>query len=262
MPETYDPDLPEYATLEFMTTLYGYWLNMEAAVTLIYPGGGPSVPFGQPPVKLNMAAVENKVATSRLWADLYSHQLMLDGEVVAEGAEVLAVTAGGSIIGAGIVEEGGKFGFVPVYGDDPTTDLVEGLKNGNSFSLVVDGIEVGERFIWAENSRLEIGNLTSKTTVSGLLPDEFSLAQNYPNPFNPSTSILFSIPVAGNVTLEIFNILGEKVATPFDGMATAGVTEVIWDGRNASGATVASGIYFYRMTTSDFEKTRKMVLMK
>ena len=262
LPETYDPDLPEYATLEFMTTLYGYWLNMEAAMTLIYPGGGPSAAFGQSPAKLNAAAIENDVATSRLWADIYSHQLTLDGEVVPKGAEVLAVTVGGSVIGAGTVEDGGKFGFVPVYGDDPATDDVEGLTDGQTFSLVIDGAEVGERFIWSENSRLEIGSLTSKTTVSGLLPDEFSLAQNYPNPFNPSTTILFSIPTAGHVTLEIYNILGERVATPFDDMAPAGVSEVIWDGRNSSGTSVASGIYFYRMKAGDFEKTRKMVLMK
>jgi len=59
-----------------------------------------------------------------------------------------------------------------------------------------------------------------------LLPDQFGLAQNYPNPFNPTTSISFSVPTATNVTLEIFNILGEKVATPFNGMASSGINEV------------------------------------
>ena len=152
---------------------------------------------------------------------------------------------------------------MPVYGDDPMTSDIDGLQNDEIFSLVIDGVRTDEQFSRISDShRMEVGAVTTAKSGDRLLPDQFGLAQNYPNPFNPSTSISFSVPNATNVTLEVFNILGEKVATPFNGMATTGIKEVIWDGRNESGKSVASGIYFYRMQANDFEKTYKMVLMK
>ncbi|UCD94742.1 MAG: T9SS type A sorting domain-containing protein, partial [Candidatus Zixiibacteriota bacterium] len=86
--------------------------------------------------------------------------------------------------------------------------------------------------------------------------------QNYPNPFNPITTLAFSVPYSVHTTVEVYNILGEKVKTIFDGVANAGTNYVTWNGTGTEGETVASGIYFYRMKAADFEKTRKMVLMK
>ncbi|MCK4461399.1 MAG: T9SS type A sorting domain-containing protein, partial [candidate division Zixibacteria bacterium] len=86
--------------------------------------------------------------------------------------------------------------------------------------------------------------------------------QNYPNPFNPSTTISFNLPNAGQVQLSIFNVLGQKVTTLVDGQYTAGTHEVTWNGTDESGSAVGSGIYFYRITTSDFDQTKKMILMK
>ena len=97
---------------------------------------------------------------------------------------------------------------------------------------------------------------------SAALPGSYELAQNYPNPFNPSTTIEFSLPVAGHVRLEVINILGQQVSTLVDKTVVSGKYSVEWDGRNEAGKAVASGVYFYRLVTKDFVKSRKMLLLK
>ncbi len=89
------------------------------------------------------------------------------------------------------------------------------------------------------------------------LPDEFALSQNYPNPFNPTTQIEFSVPESGNVTLEVFNVTGQRVAVLAEGMHSAGHYSLIFDG-----SQLASGIYLYRLRSRSFSETRKMLLMK
>ena len=96
--------------------------------------------------------------------------------------------------------------------------------------------------------------LPVKLTVGG---PQLVGTRNYPNPFNPTTEIHFSLPSAANVRLDIYNIVGQKVATLADGAFGAGDHNVTWD---ASG--YASGVYFYRLTTDDFAVTRKMLLLK
>jgi hypothetical protein len=86
---------------------------------------------------------------------------------------------------------------------------------------------------------------------------DYQLEQNYPNPFNPSTSIAFALAKTGEVKLQIFNALGQNVATLVNGKMPAGSHSVTWDARN-----VPSGIYFYKFEAGAFSQTRKMVLMK
>lgn len=90
-----------------------------------------------------------------------------------------------------------------------------------------------------------------------LLPESFALAQNYPNPFNPSTTIFFSLPEKANVTLEIFNLLGQKITTLADQEFPAGKHEMTWDASSAP-----SGIYFYRISAGAESITRKMLFLK
>jgi flagellar hook assembly protein FlgD len=93
------------------------------------------------------------------------------------------------------------------------------------------------------------------------VPDKFALSQNYPDPFNPSTTILYQLPQAGHVTLRVYNILGQEVATLVDEIQDAGYKSIEWNGR-----TVASGTYFYRMIATSgettFLETRKMMIVK
>jgi len=102
-------------------------------------------------------------------------------------------------------------------------------------------------------------NSTTVSLANGIdgLPDSYALDQNYPNPFNPSTQISFSLPSSGNVSLSVFNVLGQKVVTLVDGEMVAGNHVVEFDG-----SALASGMYFYRIDTDSFSETKKMVMLK
>jgi hypothetical protein len=93
--------------------------------------------------------------------------------------------------------------------------------------------------------------------VGSCIPTNYTLAQNYPNPFNPTTSITFTIPKAGNVTLKVYDMLGKEVATLVNGYKTAQSYKVEFDG-----ASLSSGVYLYTLSTDNFTQTKKMVLMK
>jgi subtilisin family serine protease len=94
------------------------------------------------------------------------------------------------------------------------------------------------------------------------LPNACALHQNYPNPFNAATEIGYQIPRAGRVTLKVFNALGQEVRTLLDGRQEAGEHKIRWDGQDANGQDVASGLYFCRMEVGKFRKTVKMVLVR
>lgn len=95
-----------------------------------------------------------------------------------------------------------------------------------------------------------------------IIPSAFSLGQNHPNPFNPSTEINFALPVASEVTLEVYNIAGQKVSTVANGFFEAGEHSVIWNSQSDNGQPLASGVYFYRLKAGAFTDTKKMILMK
>ena len=114
---------------------------------------------------------------------------------------------------------------------------------------------------------LSPASLTTAGT-KGDVPREFVLHQNYPNPFNPTTNIDFDVPVQSTVTLKVYNLLGQEIATLFSGNAAAGTHHVVWNGTDNLGSTAASGVYFYRLEASTipqaqkFVRVQKMLLMK
>ncbi|MFC1683083.1 C1 family peptidase [Candidatus Zixiibacteriota bacterium] len=94
------------------------------------------------------------------------------------------------------------------------------------------------------------------------IPGEYALQQNYPNPFNPETTIRYALAQDGPVRLSIYNVLGQEIVSLVDGHRPAGRHTVVWDGVDAGGRDVSSGLYFYRLQAGDFESTRKMVLLR
>ncbi len=94
------------------------------------------------------------------------------------------------------------------------------------------------------------------------LPTKFMLHQNYPNPFNPSTIISYDLPVKANVTIAIYNVLGQRIKVFEQGPQSAGPHSVTWEATDSNGKSVASGMYFYKITAGDFQASRKMVLLK
>jgi hypothetical protein len=93
-------------------------------------------------------------------------------------------------------------------------------------------------------------------------PGRFSLSQNYPNPFNSTTTIQYELPQAGNVRLVVIDILGRTVKEVVDEYQDVGPHSVEWNGADSKGETVASGVYFYRLTAANHCSVKRMALVK
>ena len=131
-------------------------------------------------------------------------------------------------------------------------------------SVSVSGTVV--HVVWQDNrdgndeiyyKRDPTGGVTEIKDIELEVPKEFSLSQNYPNPFNPSTVVQFSLPRSESVTLKVFSILGEEIATLVSNGLSAGTYQVDW---NAQG--FPSGIHFYRLQAGAFIQTRKLILLR
>lgn len=101
-----------------------------------------------------------------------------------------------------------------------------------------------------------------KAAGAATLPKEYALRGNYPNPFNAKTIISFALPQESRVTLDIYNILGQKVRTLVDGAMPAGNHKLEWDGTDHNGAGVSSGVYLYKLKADDFTRVNRMTLLK
>jgi hypothetical protein len=97
---------------------------------------------------------------------------------------------------------------------------------------------------------------------AGSVPTSFALSQNYPNPFNPSTRFNVDVPRQSIVSINVYNILGQKVAALLNGPVSAGSHEVIWSATDGHGNALPSGTYFVRMTADGFSAVQKVMLMK
>lgn len=128
------------------------------------------------------------------------------------------------------------------------------LRNRKIYSVWTKFVDISPN-IWM--NILDFDNPTSviNETING--PQSFSLSQNYPNPFNPSTIIAFSIPQSGNVTLNVFDVLGREVALLVNEVQSAGKYTVQFNG-----SSLSSGIYFYRLQSGNYVETKKLLLMK
>jgi len=120
------------------------------------------------------------------------------------------------------------------------------LSAGN-YAYRIKQIDNSGAFTYTKEAEVEIG----------LVPREFTLSENYPNPFNPSTTIQFSLPQAGFITLKIYNTLGEEIASLISEKLDAGTYTKNWNATD-----ISSGVYFYRLHAGSFVETKKLVLLK
>ncbi len=175
----------------------------------------------------------------------------------------------------------GKFFFVTgneVYSTNNFGDnfALEYSQVDTLISIDVDVIKVGENnwitgYAVGDNGRVakykELYLVTETEPVQNIIPESFSLKQNYPNPFNPTTRIEFSLPVSADVELNIYNILGQQVASLINEQRYAGFHSVVWNANDSNGRKLSSGIYFYMLKASgvdgnEFQEIKKMVLLK
>ena len=137
----------------------------------------------------------------------------------------------------------------------------------NDFSVLIDqtgvirykgsGVAVSEITSWIDNLLL-----TSIDNKEVLIPSRIILDQNYPNPFNPSTTIKFEMQQKQHVKLEIFDITGKLIRKLIDNEMNAGAHELSWNGEDAKGNQVNSGLYFYSLKSSSKFITKKMTLLR
>ena len=201
--------------------------------------------------------------------------VIIDTIEVGENVVEVGAFADETCIGAAVVEE------YPVQ----LLAYTDGLNRSSELTFQVIGGGRGEvQSVRYSTLNLETGEFENMALIPGRfehnivrlniktlqepeeeqsLPDNFSLDRNYPNPFNPTTTISFSVTQTSPfVTLEIFNIKGQKVKTLYSGIAEEGKHTLIWDGKDTNDKSVSSGIYFYKLKSDKKELTRKMLLLK
>ena len=174
---------------------------------------------------------------------------------------------------AGLVENNGNSIGFPDYSTDDRRIVFQQVVAGRTTlrQINLDSTKItpaGASFSWLIDAALPSWfvipapvDVNDPTDNRGL-PNAFSLSQNYPNPFNPSTRIDFTLPRAARVSLDVFNVLGQKIRTLALGLLTAGHRTITWDGTNDQRQVVSTGVYFYRLTAGEYVESKKMVLLK
>jgi hypothetical protein len=152
---------------------------------------------------------------------------------------------------SGTVAPGDLGGFIlRLHPDDPAVSMYAGsvvIMNNDPVNPVVT---------------IPVDLTTTGIAADELLPTTFAVSRNYPNPFNPTTTIDYQLPQTADVTLEIYNVLGQKVRTLVNTRMAAGRYQAVWDARNDAGTSVGSGVYIYRFEAGDYKSVQKMVLLK
>jgi outer membrane protein assembly factor BamD (BamD/ComL family) len=164
--------------------------------------------------------------------------------------------------------------YISLYRENDIDNAVNIFNQLNKKSILSSSVELSlvQQAIesYAEQKGIKLTNLinpeiqSSETAVS----DKFELLGNYPNPFNPTTTISYSLPYISSGELIIYDIMGREIRIFAINSQAAGRQNIVWDGRNTSGESVASGIYLYRLklksleTNDSFEKTAKLIMLK
>ncbi len=141
--------------------------------------------------------------------------------------------------------------------------LITGLEEFEIATLSVDPKKTNILFAGTLTGVYKMNQTaTSVREMTAQQPAKFSLEQNYPNPFNPSTEIQFFVAEPATIDIVVFDVLGNKVTQLVDKQFSPGQYVITWDGTDFHGNSLASGIYFYRMTSAGFTKMRRMVLTR
>ena len=178
--------------------------------------------------------------------------------VALPGAMVYATDAQGNVTGYGITGPDGSYQIASIAPGSYT--VVADLPGYQSASGSASPTYNGALDPTPGSATLNI-TLTA-LEGPGSVPSGFSLEQNYPNPFNPSTTITFTVPTTGQVTVAIYNIIGQEVVQLVNNVVPAGTYQVSWDGKDAHGRAMTSGVYLYRITADQYTATRKMLMVK
>jgi spore coat protein A, manganese oxidase len=256
-----------------------YQLYLLAPSVLTYPANTVLPPNGIDMLQPRFASTAHYLPTiSRTGAT--ATLLVRFTENVADMDEVAARNQRGELIGTGSIEK--QKAVMTLWGDDVSTKVIDGALNGEAVILshwsasekiekyltvvkLEDGCTgkaLGAKLTYQTDAIL-IADVARGALVptsvaqSGIVPTDFVLEQNYPNPFNPATRITYGLPRDGRVSLEVFDVLGRRVAVLVDEEKTAGYHDAMFDA-----SRLTSGVYMYRIAAGDFVQVRKMMLVR
>ena len=200
--------------------------------------------FGDPSLKIYTSLPDTMSLTGEPTNDGWSIRIEVAGSPIA-ACPVLICDTSGYRVGFGITGTDGEVAI----------DCDYSPSEGYTVAAVKDGYV----------TRLEIYAPMIASDVDdeyNILPEEFSLAQTYPTPFNPTTTIAFELARRSEVTLSIYNVLGQQLAVLLDQSLSPGSYDVVWNGITDRQREAASGVYFYRLTAGEFSESKKMVLLR
>jgi hypothetical protein len=249
----FDPTgFPFLNTLTELNNGFGYWVKvLDDVIDFAYPE-----PSGVLAKAVDVRKNPDIIATNRF--------MFINGTVsfedigVTGGSYVGVYTESGILIGEMKVLEDGYLQTGAIYGDDLTTQTIDGAEAGELLTFFYGEYESGSVDVrFTDDMELQKVDLTFRN-----IPDEFALLQNVPNPFNPVTSIHYKLPEQTHVLLTVYDILGRKVRTLVNETKISGTYSIKWNGTTDSGKAVGSGVYIYELTTPQFTSTRKMIIIK
>jgi len=196
--------------------------------------------------------------------NLYISDAMIDGKPADYGMEI-GIYDDDLCVGSAVIIESldydNSYLSMIVGRDDPTTWEKDGYTPGSQINVrIFDGDS--EYVAETENIVFESQGTAVMSVNVNTLPANYKLYANYPNPFNPITTISYDLAKEGEVSLIVYNILGEIVTTMVSGYQEAGSYQVIWDATNDTGDNVASGVYFFKLQAGDFIQLNKAILLK
>ncbi|MBC8174500.1 MAG: T9SS type A sorting domain-containing protein [Candidatus Marinimicrobia bacterium] len=173
-----------------------------------------------------------------------------DGEILFQYQEIYDIDENGNYSTIGIESPDQNDGVQYLFHEQPSSGAYWPIASGE----LIEQLAVK----FTTDAPASALNVDSETLIKN-----YFLFENYPNPFNSNTTLFFAIPIQGKVTINIYNILGQCIATIHNGFTEPGIHQVIWNGRNMRGNPVASGIYLYELDVeSQFHQVKKMTLLK
>ena len=246
----YEPNATSSNTLNILKPTRGYWVKVNEAVS--------SFSFPSQSQSSGKLAVNHPIRHSEIKPT--PSFMFLKGKITGKysvGDVVKVISDEGKTVGAIGITSGGVLRNSPVYGDDFTTEEIDGLEVGEQLTFVYDGDTLSSEIQFNSMSHRDI-----ELEFEAPLPSSFALHQNYPNPFNPVTTIRYDVPDNGMVRIIIYDLMGRKIKTLVDGVSTPGRYSITWNGTDDFGKPVSSGMYFYRMKSTAFQSVKKLMLLK
>jgi hypothetical protein len=239
----------KYAPAFFKAGAYGV-MHMANADTVLISGDISGIDIGVVPV--------NSIGIVRLRGHI------LGGGKPLGGVRIMATTMSGTVVGSSLTDNQGTYAIesVPAGAAVITVDAPGYSATDRTVSVPAGTFEVNNvDFVMQSQGTTDVSEGTT-------MPSTFALHQNYPNPFNPSTTISFDMPLAGQVRLTVYNMLGQEITTLVNGQMASGRASIVWNATDRAGVNVASGVYFYQLNVSgadgrtSYHSVQKMLLVR